>query len=256
MLICWNVNSVNSRADQIVSLIKNLNPAVLLLQETKCTTKNFPLKLFTDLGYNLVFCGQKRYNGVAIISKSPLEEIIYSLPGLQIQEARYIEATTIVSSQRCKVISVYVPNGSSIGSESFVYKKLFLDVLKKRLDHLKKTEKNIIIAGDFNVAPDPIDVYSVHSMSEELCFHQTERIRLKRIINSGFIDSFRSFNRDKKTFTWWDYRGRSWQQNQGLRIDHILISPSIADITQKANILTETRSWKKPSDHSPISISW
>jgi exodeoxyribonuclease-3 len=256
MLICWNVNSINARLPHIISLINQLSPEILLLQETKCVDGNFPNSTLEDLGYNVTLSGQKSYNGVAIISKYSLEDIVIGLPGLENTEARYLEASTMIAGCYTRVISVYVPNGAFIESEKFRYKKRFLDSLLQRLIVLKKTEDNIIVAGDFNISPDDIDVYDVKKMSGSLCFHIEERKKFRMLINCGFIDSFRIFNHLQQTFSWWDYRAGSWQNNKGLRIDHILLSPAIADVIQKAEILTELRGRPKPSDHAPISISW
>jgi exodeoxyribonuclease-3 len=256
MLICWNVNSINTRLSHVVSVINKFSPEILLFQETKCIDKNFPSSALEDLGYNIALSGQKSYNGVAIMSKKPLEDIAIGLPGLDNAEARYIEASVMIAGRYTRVISVYVPNGADVESEKFTYKKQFLDLLQQRLIELKKTEENIIIAGDFNVAPDDIDVYDAKKMSGHLCFHIEERTRFRKLINCGFIDSFRSFNNTLQTFSWWDYRAGGWQNNKGLRIDHILVSPAMADVLQKAEILTEPRGWQKPSDHAPISVSW
>ena len=256
MLICWNVNSINARLSHLETVIKKFSPQILLLQETKCTDENFPQALLEEYGYNLALSGQKSYNGVAIISKSRLEDITLALPGLHKEEARYLEASTMIAGRYTRVISVYVPNGADIESEKFTYKKQFLDLLYARLQELKKTEENIIIAGDFNVAPDDIDVYDAKKMAGSLCFHLEERKRFRKLLNAGLIDSFRSFNPSKQIFSWWDYRAGGWQNNKGLRIDHILLSPAMADAVEKADILTEPRGWQKPSDHAPITIAW
>ena len=255
MLICWNLNSIFSRLEHLKKVIKQNNPSILLLQETKCISARFPHEELEDLGYNIEVFGQKIYNGVAILSKYPIEDITMGLEQSKVnQDARYIEATVAVNGTCYKIISVYVPNGGEVDSEKFRYKLEFFESLYKRLDYLKNMEKNIIVGGDFNVAPEEIDVYDPKQRCGKILFHIDERKWFRRILNLDYIDTFREFNPDVQQFSWWDYRAGSWQHNKGMRIDHILVSPAVADKITQTGVLTELRGWKKPSDHAPIYI--
>ena len=257
MIICWNVNSIFSRFDHLVNIIKEHNPKVILLQEIKCTKEKFPYQELSDLGYNITIFGQKTYNGVAILSKYPPEDIIAKLEGMgENQEARYIENTIVIEKICYKIISVYIPNGSEVGSEKFAYKLDFFQKLHARLEYLMKYEKNIIIGGDFNVAPEAIDVYDPKRAEGKLLFNIEERKCFRKVLEIGFIDTFREFNNNVQQFSWWDYRAGSWQHNKGMRIDHILVSPAVADKIARSGVLTETRGWNRPSDHAPIYINF
>ena len=257
MILCWNVNSIFSRFDHLVKVIKGHNPKIVLLQEIKCIEEKFPHQELGDLGYNITLFGQKTYNGVAILSKYPLDDTINRLEGMgENQEARYIENTIVIEKICYKIISVYVPNGSEIGSEKFAYKLDFFEKLHNRLAYLMKYEKNIIIGGDFNVAPEVIDVYDPKRSEGKLLFNIEERKCFRKLLKLGFIDTFREFNNNIQQFSWWDYRAGSWQHNKGMRIDHILVSPAVADRIAKSGVLTEPRGWIKPSDHAPIYISF
>lgn len=238
-------------------MIKQSNPGIVLLQEIKCINDKFPHEEIGDLGYNIEVFGQKTYNGVAILSKSPMEDIVVGLCSAEEDnQARYIEATVAIDGICHKIISVYVPNGGEIDSDKFQYKLEFLRKLYERLKYLRNTEENIIIGGDFNVAPDEIDVYNPKQMSGRVCFHIDERKWFRKILNLGYIDSFRELNHDVQQFSWWDYRAGSWQHNKGMRIDHILVSPKIMDRINQAGVLMEPRGWERASDHTPVYISW
>ena len=255
MLICWNLNSIFSRLEHLKKVIRQNNPSVILLQEIKCLSDKFPYEEFEDLGYNIKVVGQKAYNGVAILSKYPMEDIITGLDPIEInQDARYIEATITINRICYKIISVYVPNGTEVDSEKFKYKLEFFQHLYERLNYLKSIEENVIIGGDFNVAPEGIDLYNPKERSGKLLFHIDERKCFRKLLSLGYIDSFREFNPDTQQFSWWDYRGGSWQHNKGMRIDHILVSPAVADKITQSGMLVEARGWQKPSDHTPIYI--
>lgn len=257
MIICWNVNSISSRFNHLVKLIKEHNPKVILLQEIKCIEEKFPYEELSDLGYNIKIFGQKAYNGVAILSKYPIEDTMIGLEGMgDNQEARYIENTIVIEKICYKIISVYVPNGSEVGSEKFKYKLNFFQKLHERLAYLIKYEENIIIGGDLNVAPEAIDVYDPKRSDGKLLFNIEERKCFRKLLNLGLIDTFRDFNNDVQQFSWWDYRAGSWQHNKGMRIDHILASPAVTDKISTSGVLTEPRGWSKPSDHAPIYINF
>jgi exodeoxyribonuclease-3 len=226
-----------------------------LLQETKCLENKFPYEALEDMFYNIKVFGQKAYNGVAILSKAPIEDVVIGLDGLEDNnEARYIETIVCIKNESYRIISVYVPNGSEVGSEKFDRKLIFYNALYERIKYLLKLNENLIIGGDFNVAPDNIDVYDPKRMKGQIGFHIEERKWFRKILSLGLIDSFREFNKDTQQFTWWDYRAGSWQHNKGMRIDQILVSPRVADKITNTGVLSDTRGLIKPSDHAPAYI--
>jgi len=251
----WNVNSLRTRLEPFKKWINERDPDVILLQEIKCQEEHFPREEIEDLGYNISLLGQKSYNGFAILSKSPVEDVVYGLPSFQEDEqARYIEA--FVNGVR--VASVYVPNGQEVGSDKFAYKMAFLKALQAHGNDLLKQNEPLVIAGDYNIAPFISDGHSPERFKEDriLCSLQ-EREALRTLYNSGFIDGFRlkhpSFlPKNQGLFSWWDYRSGSYQNNKGYLIDHFLLSPKAADLLQDAGIDPETRSEERPSDHAPV----
>jgi exodeoxyribonuclease-3 len=250
----WNVNSINVRLEMALTWLKSFQPDIVLLQETKGVTESFPSMAFEDLGYNVVVFGQKSYNGVAILAKSPIEDIVTSLPGDdQDQEARYIEA--VVGGLR--VASVYVPNGQEIGSEKFEYKLRFLDRLYEHTKVLLNYGESLILGGDYNIAPADEDVHDPKAL--EGCLHCSlpERAHLRKLMNLGLTDALRALYpaetpEGQDLYSWWDYRSGGWHRNQGLRIDLLLLSPQAADRLQKAGIDKSVRGLPKPSDHAPV----
>lgn len=251
-IINWNINSINVRITQLKELINNLAADIVLLQEIKCTKENFPYTELEDQGYNIVISGQKTYNGVAILSKSTIEDVRFNLPNINNNEARYIDAFTIVEDIPLRIASVYVPNGSEIGSVKFQQKLNFFEKLHVHLKNLRKQEENIVIAGDFNAAPSNIDVYNSKHLDGKIGFHPDERMWFRKLLNTGYLDSYRIVNPDTHEYSWWDYRKSGWQQNKGMRIDHILLSPQVMDIVENVTIFSKARTWIKPSDHAPV----
>jgi exodeoxyribonuclease-3 len=249
----WNVNSVNARLAQLTNWLTNEQPDIVLLQELKCTNENFPTQAVEDLGYNLAINGQKTYNGTAILSRSPLEDISTSLTDdPDDSHARYIEAVTTVNNKVIRVASVYVPNGQLVGSDKFFYKLKFLDALFAHTKNLLEFDEIFILGGDFNVAPEDNDVYDPFSSEGHLCFHKDERAKYRALLSLGLTDSFRAIYPDKHEFSWWDYRAGNWQNNLGLRIDHLLLSPEAADLLSSAHIDRAMRGNEKASDHAPV----
>ena len=254
-VVNWNVNSVNARLSLLVKLIEELSPDILLLQEIKCIKERFPYSAF-DEAYNIAICGQKSYNGVAILSKWPIEVLFDALPNLKgdiASEARYIEALTYINYIPIHIACVYVPNGRDINSIHFDYKIHFLECLLNHITNKNSIENNnLIIGGDFNVAPEILDVYSESALYNKIGFHTKERNMMRSLFNKGLLDAFRIANQDACGFTWWDYRGRAFEQDRGMRIDHILISPFISRYLINCFIYKEARSWNTTSDHAPI----
>jgi len=250
----WNVNSVKSRLEHLIKYLRSEDaPDILLLQELKCTTDSFPYLEVEDCGYNTAIHGQKTYNGVAILSKFPIEDITRGLPGDDNdQEARYIEAVISLDDKAIRVASIYVPNGQSPDSVKFQYKMRFFDRLYNHAKELLTYNEVLILGGDYNVAPSEIDVFDPEKMEGAVCFHIDERKKFRALIGLGLTDIYRAANDNKQQFSWWDYRAGCWQQNKGMRIDHLLLSPEAVDLVSKSDAYTALRGLEKPSDHTPV----
>ncbi len=248
----WNVNSIRARLPNVLDWLKQAAPDVALLQEIKVQDEQFPRLEIEDLGYNLALHGQKSYNGVAILSKYPLDIIAKGLPEFGDEQARYIEGFVCTKNAAVRVASVYVPNGFEAGSDKFAYKLGFLSALKSHMQHLLKKGEYLVIGGDYNIAPENPDVYDPISMEGAICFHMDERRMLRAILNSGYTDAYRAMHPNSHQFTWWDYRAGSFQHNKGMRIDHLLLSPTASDAVVKAEVDQEARAADKTSDHAPI----
>lgn len=251
----WNVNSIKARYTHLCEYLTSPNaPDILCLQELKCTTDTFPYAEIDRLGYNHAVHGQKTYNGVAILSKYPIDEVSVTLPGdaIDASQARYIETVISLKNEAIRVASVYVPNGQSVGSDKFTYKKIFLDHLAQHLKQTLTFKEKFVVAGDFNVAPTPLDVYDAKAMEGQICFHPEERAHIRTLYGLGLTDIYRALHPDARAFSWWDYRAGCWQANQGLRIDYMLLSPEATDCTTEADIYTPLRGKEKPSDHTPV----
>ncbi|WP_447582046.1 exodeoxyribonuclease III [Anaplasma marginale] len=265
-ILTWNVNSIRKRVAHLCSVLTEHRVDIALLQETKCTDDQFPLAELEDLGYRCYIHGQKSRNGVAILSKYPIvgelcntvfdaeEEIgtVQDTGSYSVTEARYLECLVDYQDVKVRVASVYVPNGQEVDTETFVYKLNFLRCLKARLLKLLAREDWLVIGGDYNVAPDDIDVYDAQALDGKLCFHPKERAGLREILHLGFTDAFRILHEGKQEFSWWNYREGSWQRNRGMRIDHLLLSPNAVDKLVECSILSSVRGLESPSDHAPV----
>lgn len=249
----WNVNSIKARLPNVLEWLSEAKPDIVLLQELKTTDDGFPYMEIEDMGYNVAVNGQKTYNGVAIFSKFPIDDVVKKLPGDEADEqARYIEGVVSVNKEVLRVASVYVPNGQEPSSDKFQYKLKFFERLKNHAEKLLEYEEKLIIGGDYNVAPDDIDVYDPKSLRGTTCFHPEEQKRFRSIINLGFTDAFRALHPKKHQFSWWDYRGGGYEHNKGMRIDHLLLSPQAADVTVASGIDEQPRGKEKASDHTPV----
>lgn len=250
----WNVNSIRSRLQHLLDWLRSgTAPDIICLQELKVEEAAFPAMEIEELGYNLAIHGQKTYNGVAILSKFRLEDVMRGLPGNEGDEqARYIEALADTGAGMVRVASVYVPNGQAVDSDKFQYKMRFFDLLKARLEVLRGYDEITVIGGDYNVAPQTLDVYDPISLEGTVCFHPYEREKLRAILNLGYYDAFRVCSPEKQQFSWWDYRGNGWKMNKGLRIDHLLLSPKAVDCMSGCDTLTAMRDADKASDHAPV----
>ena len=253
----WNVNSVRSRIEHLLAWLQQKHPDVVLLQEIKIQTEAFPAEPFEDLGYNVAVYGQKTYNGVAILSKSPLEDIKRGFPGHDEThpQARYLEAVT----SGVRVASVYVPNGQEVGSEKFLYKLDFLRDLDAYMETLMALNESTVIGGDYNIAPRDQDTYDPLKFQERILVSPPERQAYWRLLNQAWSDAVDVLSQvqdcpAESLYTWWDYRQGSWEQNKGLRIDHFLVSPQAADRLIGFEIDRDQRALPRPSDHAPLGI--
>ena len=250
----WNVNSVRARIKNIIEYLKSSYPEILMIQEIKTEEKNFPFNDFKTLGYNSYVFGQKSYNGVAFVSKNSIEKINIEFVKDKNNQSRIIVGDIKNKSKIIKLINVYVPNGNPIGTEKYNYKK---DWYKSFIKQIKKTllkNKNIIIGGDFNVIPEAIDVYDSRKYENDALFKLEIRKKFRELINLGFQDIYRHLNKYKQEYTFWDYMAGAWQKNQGMRIDHFLISNNLLSNIKNVNIDKKPRSKIKPSDHTPIEL--
>ena len=253
-IISWNVNSVRARLDNITNYIKEDKPDILLLQEIKTQDENFPHESFKKIGYDSHIFGQKSYNGVAIISNLPIKKITKDFIKDEKKQARIINGEVQLKKKKIELVNIYVPNGNPIDTEKYEYKKNWL---KKFIINIKKkisSGSNIIIAGDFNIIPEEIDVYDFKRYENDALGKLEIRKKFRELLNIGFVDVYRLKNKKKQEYTFWDYFAGSWQKNYGMRIDHFLLSNNLLDNVVSININKTPRSKIKPSDHTPIEL--
>ena len=250
----WNVNSVRARITNILDYLKYSKPDILMIQEIKTEEKNFPFNDFENIGYKSFVFGQKSYNGVAFVSKVPINKIDLKFINDKKKQSRIIAADVKIKSKIIKLINVYVPNGNPIGTEKYEYKKNWYNFFIKKIKEELNSNENIIIGGDFNVIPNEIDVYDYKKYENDALFVLEIRKKFRELINLGFHDIYRYFYQDKKEYTFWDYMAGSWQKNHGMRIDHFLISNNLLSNIKNVIINKKPRSKIKPSDHTPVEL--
>ncbi len=251
----WNINGIKARIDAAQTWLKQANPDIACLQEIKCVDEAFPSEIFEALGYNVAVHGQKGFNGVALLSKLPFDEVAPRLAGDPDDvQARYLEAVLSVPSGALRIINIYLPNGNPVGTEKFVYKLAWMTRLRQRVKSLLALEERMIVAGDFNVIPAPEDVYNPAVWTDDALFRAESRAHFHALVNLGLTDAFRACHDEPNRYTFWDYQAGAWQKNQGLRIDHMLLSPQAADRLVACEIDPTPRGWEKPSDHVPVWI--
>ena len=249
----WNINSVRLRLPLLLDYLKEQAPDVLCLQELKCTDEQFPRAEIEDAGYNALIHGQKSWNGVAILSKRPLEETHRGLPGLEDEQSRYLEALAQDGSGAVmRVASIYLPNGNPVGTEKTAYKYTWMDQLRAHARDLLKLEEPLVLAGDYNVIPAPEDARHPEAWTGDALFLPDTRKRFRALVNLGFTDALRACSDAGGLYTFWDYQAGAWQRNNGIRIDHLLLSPQAADRLASVAIDKDMRAKEKPSDHVPI----
>ena len=253
-IISWNVNSVRARIENILIYIKESEPDILLLQEIKTQEETFPKDSFKNYGYESYVFGQKSYNGVAIVSKFKINNIKNNFIKDDLKQSRVITGDVIFGKKKIELINIYVPNGNPVDTKKYEYKKNWL---KKFINNIKKKIKensNILIAGDFNIIPEEIDVHDFKRYENDALGRLEIRKKYRELINLGFKDIYRLMNKKKQEYTFWDYFAGSWQKNYGMRIDHFLLSNNLIENVESININKKPRSKTKPSDHTPIEL--
>jgi exodeoxyribonuclease-3 len=251
----WNVNSVNARLERVLEWFESAAPDVAVLQEIKCLDEKFPTEAFERLGYNVAVHGQKTYNGVAMLSKFPLEDVrkgLPLLPGDEVDEqARYIEAV-IAAPTPLRMVGIYLPNGNPIGTEKFAYKLAWMKRLHAHAQGLLALEEPLVIAGDYNVIPEAEDVANPEAWLGDALFQPESRAAFRALRNLGFTDAYMQADGAPGGYTFWDYQAGAWPRNLGIRIDHLLLSPQAADRLAGVAIHRDERDKEKPSDHVPV----
>lgn len=250
----WNVNSVNARLETVLKWFEEAKPDVACLQEIKCVDEKFPSEPFERLGYNLAVHGQKSYNGVALLSKRPLEDVRRGLPdGEGDDHARYIEAV-ISGPTPVRVASIYLPNGNPVESEKYPYKLRWMERLNAHARELLTLEEPLVLTGDFNVIPEACDAEFPANWEGDALFRPQTREAFRALKYLGLSDAFLEADGATGAYTFWDYQAGAWQRNNGIRIDHALLSPQAADLLSGVSIHRDVRGWDKPSDHVPFVI--
>lgn len=251
----WNINGIKARLETVKTWLSEAKPDVACFQEIKSVTEGFPSEVFEDLGYNVAVHGQKSFNGVAILSKVPFDEVITGLPGNEGDEqARYIEAVIPGDKSIVRVASIYLPNGNPVDTDKYPYKLDWMGHLKRHAETLLRYEEPLVLAGDYNVIPEPRDVHAPQAWEGDALFRAETHAAYRAILNLGLTDAFRAVNAQDKQYSFWDYQAGAWPKNNGIRIDHLLLSPQAADRLESCQIMRETRGWEKPSDHVPVMI--
>ena len=249
----FNVNGVRARIDLVRRFLERHEPDVLCLQETKVSDQDFPADVFTGLGYALTIAGEPAYNGVAIVSRRPISDVVVGLHG-DGPETNKRAITCTVDGTR--VACVYVPNGKDVVLPTFLDKLRWLERLRLTLDTRSEPEQALVVCGDFNVARDERDVYDPERFRGRLLFHPDERAALARVLGFGLFDAYRHFHGEGGRYTWWDYRGGDFRANRGLRIDYVFVTARITQRLRRAEILLDPRGESAPSDHAPVLVEF
>lgn len=244
----WNVNSIKVRWPHVLDWLQTQQPEVLCLQELKCETSAFPWEAVEKAGYHACVAGQKAYNGVAILSKHPGLDPVVGMSGFEDSQQRVIAATF----GTVRVLSVYCPNGESLSSDKYAYKLRWFDALKRELQRILQDSSRIVVAGDFNVAPQDCDVYDPRAWQGEVLCSESERAAFRQLLDLGFNDSFRLFEQEPQRYSWWHYRANGFKRNMGLRIDHLLVSSGLVPACLASDIDEGPRALERPSDHAPV----
>ena len=251
ILASWNVNSIGVRLPHVLDWLKESKADVLCLQETKTVDEKFPKDEFQSIGYHSSFFGQKTYNGVAIVSKFPIENVANNFPNIpKPEQARFVKAEI----KKVTILNSYVPNGSEVGSEKFEYKLAWLKELGAYIEKSYSKEDKVLWCGDFNIAPEDRDVYDPEKTKGQVLVSDQERDALQAIKNWGFSDSFRMFEEESGHYSWWDYRQMAFRRKMGFRIDHIWLSEGLKGLCKASWIDVAPRKKQRPSDHTPVVV--
>ena len=244
----WNVNSLGVRLPHVLAWLQANPVDALCLQETKLTDDKFPVAAFAEAGFHATFIGQKTYNGVAILSRTPATDVIANLPGFDDPQQRVLTATV----DGVRLICAYFPNGQEVGSEKYGYKLAWCDAMIRHLGEQLAAHPKLALLGDYNIAPEDRDVHDPAAWAGQILCSEPERERFRALIGLGFIDAYRLFEQPERSFSWWDYRQLGFQKNRGLRIDHILLSPALKVACSACTIDRAERKKPQPSDHAPV----
>src|SRR5579862_2617265 len=256
----WNVNSVKVRLPHLIAFLEDAQPDILCLQETKCLADEFPRLEIAALGYRVETLGQRAYNGVALVSREPARDIVWGLPGFDDEQARYIEASFGAAEGEVRVASAYIPNGNPVGadnsngelSDKFAYKLAWMEGLYGHARDLLRREIPFVLAGDYNVCPTDEDVFDPVVMRDDALCQLESRLRFRALVYLGLSDAYRIFHRQSHRYTFWDYQAGRWNRDEGLRIDHLLLSPHATDRIVGCEIDKRPRAKERASDHTPI----
>jgi exodeoxyribonuclease-3 len=248
----WNVNSVKARLEAVKAWLREAVPDVAGFQEIKCLDENFPRLEIEELGYNVLTHGQKTYNGVALLSRHPIEDVTRGLPGLEDVQSRYIEALVLPKGRApIRVVCIYLPNGNPAPGDKYDYKLRWMAALHARVAALLEQEEELVVMGDYNVIPEPEDVHNPAAWANDALFLPQTRQAFRRFVHLGLTDAVRACNALPAQYTFWDYQAGAWPKNNGIRIDHLMLSPQAADRLAEAGIDRHVRGWEKASDHVP-----
>jgi exodeoxyribonuclease-3 len=249
----WNINGVKARLENLLLWLKESDPDIVCLQEIKSVDDQFPRDGIEALGYHVETHGQKGFNGVALLSKRRFDEINRGLPGDEGDEqARFIEGVVSTDGGVVRAVSLYLPNGNPIDTEKFSYKLAWMTRLRKWAEERLLLEEPLVLAGDYNVIPEPLDAKNPQAWLGDALFQPETRKAFRRLENLGFQDSLRAVSDDGDVYSFWDYQAGAWQKNNGIRIDHLMLSPEAANRLLSVSVEKHVRSWEKPSDHVPV----
>jgi exodeoxyribonuclease III len=249
----WNVNSIKQRLDNLLTWLKEREPDVVCLQETKCVDEAFPRETIEALGYNVAVHGQKAFNGVAVLSKLRFDEVTPRLPGdNEDDHARFLEVVVSSDSRAVRIASIYLPNGNPPETGKYLYKLRWMERLLRYADDRLRLEEPLVLAGDYNVIPAPADVHNPAAWAGDALFLPQTRAKFDGLLNLGLTEAVRATTDADGIYTFWDYQAGAWQKNAGIRIDHLLLSPQAADRMAAVGIDKHVRGWEKPSDHVPV----
>jgi len=250
----WNVNSLTARLQHVLDWLIANPVDVLCLQELKMSDDKFPLEVLQSAGYHAAVFGQKTYNGVAILSLQPVRDVVRNIGGFTDEHSRVISATIDTAGGPLRVVNGYFVNGQAPGSDKFAYKMNWLAALREWLRAEMAAHPQLVLLGDFNIAPEDRDSFDPVGLAETIHHTSEERAHFKALLELGLTDSFRLFDQPEKSYSWWDYRMLGYQKNRGLRIDHILVSQPLVPLVRSSTIDRVPRKWEKPSDHAPVVV--